>query len=105
MRRDKFDLVRREFCSIKERSERELNVGGVHVFIACQALKTDDPCIIDIHPYLRGNQSHMSTKEVTTKQTLVTFNGIPVTIELHWPYHPSPSGADWFVLHGKMSLE
>jgi len=41
----------------------------------------------------------------TTRHTLVTFNGIPVTIELQWPYHPSPSGSDWFVLHGKMSLE
>src|SRR5579872_5283503 len=46
----------------------------------------------------------MSTQE-TTKHHLVTLHGIPVTVELHWPYHPSPSGSDWFVLHGKMSLE
>jgi len=32
------------------------------------------------------------------------MNGIPVKIEFNWPYYPSPSGADWFVLHGKMSL-
>ena len=47
----------------------------------------------------------MSTNATTTKHTLVTLHGIPVTIELHWPYHPSPSGSDWYVLHGKMSLE
>jgi hypothetical protein len=45
----------------------------------------------------------MSTAQ-TTQHTLVTMNGIPVKIEFNWPYYPSPSGADWFVLHGKMSL-
>ena len=40
----------------------------------------------------------------TTQHTLVTMNGIPVKVEFNWPYYPSPSGADWFVLHGKMSL-
>ncbi len=31
--------------------------------------------------------------------------GLPVRIELNWPFHPSTSGADFFVLHGDMKLE
>ena len=35
----------------------------------------------------------------------VTLSGVPVTIaELHWPFHPSTSGADWLVLHGRVDL-
>ena len=38
----------------------------------------------------------------TTTSTYVTLHGIPVTIELHWPFHHSTSGADFEVLHGQM---
>ena len=31
--------------------------------------------------------------------------GLPVSIELHWPFHLSTSGADFYVLHGDMKLE
>ena len=31
--------------------------------------------------------------------------GLPVTIELNWPFHLSTSGADFYVLHGDMKLE
>ncbi|HZI55894.1 MAG TPA: hypothetical protein VFF39_03925 [Verrucomicrobiae bacterium] len=35
----------------------------------------------------------------------VTLSGIPVYIsELKWPFHPSTSGADWHVLHGRADL-
>jgi hypothetical protein len=35
----------------------------------------------------------------------VTLSGIPVNItELKWPFHPSTSGSDWFVLHGRADL-
>lgn len=35
----------------------------------------------------------------------VTLSGIPIHItELKWPFHPSTSGADWFVLHGRADL-
>jgi len=35
----------------------------------------------------------------------VTLSGVPISIaELKWPFHPSTSGADWFVLHGKVDL-
>ena len=38
----------------------------------------------------------------TTTSTYVTIHGIPVTIELHWPFHASTSGADFEVLHGRI---
>src|SRR5215471_13481097 len=35
----------------------------------------------------------------------LTRLGLPVSIELNWPFHPSTSGADFNVLHGDMKLE
>ena len=35
----------------------------------------------------------------------VTLSGIPINIsELKWPFHPSTSGADWYVLHGRADM-
>ena len=35
----------------------------------------------------------------------VTHSGIPIEItELKWPFHQSASGADWFILHGRVDL-
>lgn len=35
----------------------------------------------------------------------VTLSGIPISIaELKWPFHPSTSGSDWLVLHGRVDL-
>ena len=35
----------------------------------------------------------------------VTLSGIPVNIsELKWPFHPSTSGSDWHILHGRADL-
>jgi hypothetical protein len=35
----------------------------------------------------------------------VTLSGVPIDVsELKWPFHPSGSGADWFVLHGRADL-
>ncbi len=34
----------------------------------------------------------------------VTLHGMPVHIELHWPFHPSGGGSDWYVLHGTLRL-
>jgi hypothetical protein len=39
------------------------------------------------------------------KKIWVTLNGLPLTIELEWPFHPSTSGADFWVLHGEIRLE
>jgi hypothetical protein len=35
----------------------------------------------------------------------VTFTGLPLMIELEWPFRPSGSGADFYVLHGDVHLE
>ena len=34
----------------------------------------------------------------------VTLHGLPVQIELQWPFHPSLGGSDWHVLHGTLRL-
>jgi hypothetical protein len=42
----------------------------------------------------------------TTSRTYqgVTLRGLPVQIELEWPFHPSQGGSDWHVLHGMLRL-
>jgi len=39
------------------------------------------------------------------KNIWVTLTGLPLTIELEWPFHRSTSGADFWVLHGDIRLE
>ena len=39
------------------------------------------------------------------KKIWVTLSGLPLTIELEWPFHQSTSGADFWVLHGDIRLE
>src|ERR1039458_5504822 len=34
----------------------------------------------------------------------VTLHGMPVRIELQWPFHSSGGGSDWYVLHGTLRL-
>ena len=34
----------------------------------------------------------------------ITLTGLPVRIDLEWPFHASTSGADWFSLHGRVWL-
>ena len=40
-----------------------------------------------------------------SKKIWVTLTGLPLTIELEWPFHRSTSGADFWVLHGDIRLE
>ncbi len=40
-----------------------------------------------------------------SKKIWVTLSGLPLTIELEWPFHRSTSGADFWVLHGDIKLE
>jgi hypothetical protein len=35
----------------------------------------------------------------------ITLGGLPLTIDLAWPFHRSTSGADFWVLHGDIRLE
>jgi hypothetical protein len=39
------------------------------------------------------------------KKIWVTLTGLPLTIELEWPFHRSTSGADFWVLHADVQLE
>ena len=39
------------------------------------------------------------------KKIWVTLKGLPLRIRLEWPFHPSTSGADFWVLHGDIRLE
>jgi hypothetical protein len=39
------------------------------------------------------------------KKIWITMAGLPVSIELEWPFHRSTSGADFWVLHGDIRLE
>ena len=39
------------------------------------------------------------------KNVWVTLTGLPISIELEWPFHRSTSGADFWVLHGEIRLE
>jgi hypothetical protein len=34
----------------------------------------------------------------------MTLHGLPVRIELQWPFHRSEGGSDWHVLHGRLWL-
>lgn len=36
--------------------------------------------------------------------TGVTLHGLPVRIELQWPFHRSEGGSDWYVVHGRLQL-
>lgn len=42
---------------------------------------------------------------VAKKRIWVTLTGLPLTVELNWPFHQSTSGADFWVLHGDIRLE
>lgn len=42
-------------------------------------------------------------EKITAK--CVTVSGFPLQLELEWPFHPSASGSDWYVLHGTARLD
>jgi hypothetical protein len=39
------------------------------------------------------------------KKIWMTLGGLPLSIDLEWPFHRSTSGADFWVLHGDIRLE
>lgn len=43
--------------------------------------------------------------EAAEKRIWVTLTGLPLSINLEWPFHQSTSGADFWVLHGDIRLE
>jgi len=42
---------------------------------------------------------------VSQRSVFVTLTGLPLRIELEWPFRRSGSGADFYVLHGDVRLE
>lgn len=55
-----------------------------------------------------GQENHGAASDAGAaagKKIWVTLRGLPLTLRLEWPFHPSTSGADFFVLHGDIRLE
>ena len=52
-------------------------------------------------------ENHPTTNDAggAGKKIWVTLKGLPLTLQLEWPFHQSTSGADFFVLHGDIRLE
>jgi hypothetical protein len=68
------------------RSDRKIS-GGIYGAVK-YLVSSDDP--------------HMNQE--TTQTVYVTLTGLPLTIELAWPFHRSSSGADFSVLHAEVRL-
>jgi hypothetical protein len=48
--------------------------------------------------------SDSGTKGESREKVYVTLSGLPLLIEMEWPFHKSGSGADFWVLHGDVKL-
>jgi hypothetical protein len=46
----------------------------------------------------------MTTNGQSSPRVYVTLAGLPLLIDLKWPFHKSGSGADFYVLHGDVKL-
>jgi len=53
----------------------------------------------------RPDMTERSDGSSPSKTIYVTLTGLPLSIELEWPFHRSNSGADFWVLHGNVRLE
>lgn len=42
---------------------------------------------------------------MSNKRIYVTLRGVPLSFELEFPFHPSTGGADYYVLHGLVTLQ
>src|ERR1041384_2018553 len=47
---------------------------------------------------------HSSRAQNPNPDAWLTLQGIPVTIEMQWPFGVSASGSDHYILHGDMRL-
>lgn len=45
-----------------------------------------------------------AAREAADQKIWVTLTGLPLRFRLEWPFHPSTSGADFWVLHGDILL-
>jgi hypothetical protein len=53
----------------------------------------------------QGNRGMVNGDGSSSQKIWVTLTGLPLTVKLEWPFHPSTSGADFWVLHGDIRLE
>lgn len=54
----------------------------------------------------QASAGNAGTQQGSAKgQVYVTLSGLPVSIELEWPFRRSTSGGDFYVLHGQVRLE
>jgi len=65
---------------------------------AVEYLVAAEGALLDMTGEGQGNGANAKT-------VYVTLSGLPLTITLEWPFHPSTSGADFWVLHGDVRLE
>ncbi len=52
-----------------------------------------------------GTKEEINKNGRSDRRIWVTLTGLPLTIDLEWPFHRSTSGADFWVLHGDIRLE
>lgn len=50
------------------------------------------------------NPASGSSSASAARKIYVTLTGLPLEIDLHWPFHKSGSGADFWVLHSDVKL-
>jgi len=48
---------------------------------------------------------HTQRSQNPNPDAFLTLAGLPVTIQMQWPFHGSGSGGDFYLLHGTMKLE
>lgn len=48
--------------------------------------------------------AEVSSAGISAGTVFVTLSGLPVFIDLQWPFHQASSGADFFVLHSNLRL-
>jgi len=53
---------------------------------------------------MTNEQTNTQNNGSSAAPVYVTLTGIPLTIEIEWPFHPSTSGADFDVVHADLKL-
>jgi hypothetical protein len=53
---------------------------------------------------MTNEQTNAQSNGSTAATTYVTLSGIPLNIEIEWPFHRSTSGADFYVVHADLKL-
>ncbi len=53
---------------------------------------------------MTNEQTNTPNNGSSAAPVYVTLTGIPLTIEIEWPFHPSTSGADFDVVHADLKL-